>query len=375
MKISKPTMIIDPVKVVKNIKKMAEKTAKAHCLFRPHFKTHQSVEIGHWFRSCGVQAITVSSIDMANFFLADGWQNITVAIVINPRQIEEISVLAKKCRLNLLVDSLPMVALLEKTMPVNVNVWIKIDTGYGRTGIDGNDWHSILEIAKAIDQSAQLSLAGILTHTGQSYSAKGREDLSALYDQVKDKMQMIRNHLHANGLSEVKISLGDTPSCQVCTDFSGIDEIRTGNFIFNDLMQVYLGSCDLQDVAMAVACPVIGKYTSRKQLVIYGGAVHLSKDYVISSAIKIYGLAQPFAQAKFDWRKNENFLIGISQEHSVIQAGEDLLASTKVGDLLYVIPAHSCLTADLLKKYYYIHPTLGCLPIHNLEIDDFKTAL
>ena len=34
--------------------------------FRPHFKTHQSAEIGSWFRDFGVTRITVSSRESAD---------------------------------------------------------------------------------------------------------------------------------------------------------------------------------------------------------------------------------------------------------------------------------------------------------------------
>ena len=49
---------------------MAAKARSAHVRFRPHFKTHQSLEIGRWFREFGVDAITVSSVGMAAFFAA-----------------------------------------------------------------------------------------------------------------------------------------------------------------------------------------------------------------------------------------------------------------------------------------------------------------
>ncbi|KPK99745.1 MAG: hypothetical protein AMJ91_06575, partial [candidate division Zixibacteria bacterium SM23_73_3] len=66
--IVKPTLLLDKKRVMKNIEKMARKAKAAGVRFRSHFKTHQSGEIGNWFRDVGVEAITVSSLDMAQYF-------------------------------------------------------------------------------------------------------------------------------------------------------------------------------------------------------------------------------------------------------------------------------------------------------------------
>ena len=75
----KPTLIVDRAKTEEKIRWMLEKASKSKVRFRPHFKTHQSAEIGDWFRKAGCTAITVSSFDMAAYFAQHGWDNITIA--------------------------------------------------------------------------------------------------------------------------------------------------------------------------------------------------------------------------------------------------------------------------------------------------------
>ena len=70
--ITKPTFLIDEIKCKSNINFMAEKAASHNLIFRPHFKTHQSLEIGSWFKEIGVSKITVSSIEMASYFSVEG---------------------------------------------------------------------------------------------------------------------------------------------------------------------------------------------------------------------------------------------------------------------------------------------------------------
>jgi D-serine deaminase-like pyridoxal phosphate-dependent protein len=48
--ISKPTLLLDQRKAIKNLQRMAGKAEKSYVRFRPHFKTHQSARVGEWFR-------------------------------------------------------------------------------------------------------------------------------------------------------------------------------------------------------------------------------------------------------------------------------------------------------------------------------------
>ena len=48
-------------------------------------------------------------------------------------------------------------------------------------------------------------------------------------------------------------------------------------------MQLELGSCGEADVAAAVACPVVAVHAVRLEVVVYGGAIHLSKEDFVSS--------------------------------------------------------------------------------------------
>ncbi|MFX0084639.1 MAG: alanine racemase [Candidatus Hodarchaeota archaeon] len=134
--IKKPVAIVDKDKVRKNIKLMANKAKRSNIIFRPHFKTHQSKDIGEWFKEYNVSAITVSSLDMANYFAREGWTDITIAVPFNIKQIDEANILSDKISLNLLVDSIETSKFLAKKISFNVNIWIEIDIDHHRTGID-----------------------------------------------------------------------------------------------------------------------------------------------------------------------------------------------------------------------------------------------
>ena len=75
---------------------MCDKAAANQLIFRPHFKTHQSVKTGEWFREAGVTAITVSSVSMAQKFADAGWDDITIAFPLNIREAEKVAHLDRK---------------------------------------------------------------------------------------------------------------------------------------------------------------------------------------------------------------------------------------------------------------------------------------
>ena len=133
--ITRPTVLIDQKKVLRNIDQMLSKAKASGSAFRPHFKTHQSGEVGDWFRQRGVNTITVSSVAMASYFADHGWNDITIAIPVNPLEIDEINRLSQKIILTLLVDRLEAVGFLESALTGQVNTMIKIDVGYGRAGV------------------------------------------------------------------------------------------------------------------------------------------------------------------------------------------------------------------------------------------------
>ena len=134
--------------------------------------------------------------------------------------------------------------------------------------------------------------------------------------------------------------------------FLGIDEIRPGNFVFFDIMQSNIGVCNESDIAVAVACPVVDIYPERGEILIYGGAVHLSKEYIIDkSSNKTYGKVILLKQNTWQINENSAYLSSLSQEHGIVKASKEFLNLIKIGDLLAVLPIHSCLTANLLKQY------------------------
>jgi len=349
--IIRPTFILNEKICSSNIRQMAQKAKMNNLIFRPHFKTHQSKTIGNWFKENGVNKIAVSSVQMAEYFANAGWTDILIAFPVNLPEIGQINNLLRKVKLHLLVESDYSTNYLNKNLTGKTGIYIKIDTGYHRTGIASNDFNEIKKILKIIRNSENLEFTGLLTHAGHTYNCKSKEEIIKIHNDSINQLKIIKNYFYKD-FPDAIISIGDTPSCSIARDFNGADEIRPGNFVFYDVMQSYLGSCKVNDIAVALACPVVAKHPGRNEIVIYGGAVHLSKEFVLNNKKnKVYGLVVKLNQNGWSEPIPGSWVSNLSQEHGIIKVSKKLFESLNIGEIVGVLPVHSCLAANLANNY------------------------
>ena len=349
--ISVPTLFLDPVRCKKNIAKMAAKARRNNVAFRPHVKTHQSLSVARWLKEEGVAKITVSSLKMAAYF-AQEWDDITVAFPTNILEIETINTLASKIQLNLCVENVEVLEFLKNHLKAPVGIFLKIDIGYNRTGIAVDRFSLIDQLLSQMDQTPMLQFKGFLGHAGHSYQCRSKEAIEAVHQTSKEKFLILKSH-YQEQYPELTLSYGDTPSCSVTEDFTGIDEIRPGNFIFYDLTQNIIGSNELDEIAVAMACPVVAKHPDRNEIVIYGGGVHLSKDRVEDPETGvIFGRIAEKKGSGWGACIPNMHLKSLSQEHGIVSVPKETMRDYAIGDLLWVLPVHSCMAADLMKEFH-----------------------
>lgn len=348
LEIIRPTLVVDKEICWQNIERMAQKAANHHMRFRPHFKTHQSAKVGEWFKQFGIEAITVSSVQMAEYFAAHGWKDITIAFSVNLLEIENINRLAAAININVLVENREAARSLIEKASSSMGVYLKIDTGYHRTGIPSSRTNTIDAILEILSSNPKLEFKGFLSHTGHTYMANSTNEIFSRHFDALLKLKSLKRK-YQKKYPQIEISMGDTPSASICGNFSEVDELRPGNFVFYDLMQHNLGSCRMQDIAVKVICPVLAKHASRSEIVIYGGAVHFSKDTLVNTDGKhLFGRLVINKQGEKVLLDTNNYLSKLSQEHGTLKVTPANFKDIKVGDLIEIIPVHSCLTVNLM---------------------------
>ena len=348
--ITKPTLLLDEKKCKKNIQTMCLKFLKNKVDFRPHFKTHQSIEIGRWFKKEGVDKIAVSSLDMALYF-SEEWNDITVAFPVNILEIETINRLAKRIKLNVLVESIETVGFLNERLEDKIGFFIKIDVGYNRTGLNPNDTFSIDRILDMADSCNNLHFKGFLAHAGHTYKCKSREQVIGIHNKSVKLLTTLKAK-YLKRYPDLIISSGDTPSSSIVDDFTGIDEIRHGNFVFYDLTQHQIGANKINQIAVAMACPIVAVHKERNEIVIYGGGVHFSKESLVDEKSgTIFGRIVEIKGNSWGEIVPDVYIKNLSQEHGIVAVPDSKISDYKIGSCLLVLPIHSCMTANLMKSY------------------------
>jgi D-serine deaminase-like pyridoxal phosphate-dependent protein len=342
-----PELILDKEKCLRNMEKMVLKARNKGLDFRPHCKTHQSAEIGNWFREFGITKITVSSFRMAAYFAKAGFKDILVAFPFDPNQLKLLNSLSEKANLSILLDNpdlLPYLHRIENRVPF----FIDIDTGYGRTGIPTEDTQVQEELIQQSSLNPKLLFSGFYCHAGHSYKTPDPEEKKAIHTKAIGDLALLKEQFHTHN----PIALyGDTPNCSIQEDFTGIDVLTPGNFVFYDLIQAYQGACEPEDIAVAMRCPVVSKYPKQDRLLIHGGAVHFSKESLEVKGSPVFGQLLTHTEGAWSASPHTQFIHSISQEHGLLEKCGSWMDEVNPGDSLYFLPVHSCLTANLMREY------------------------
>jgi D-serine deaminase-like pyridoxal phosphate-dependent protein len=342
-----PTLLLDKEKCLRNIERMARKASGNSLSFRPHCKTHQSAEIANWARDFGARSITVSSFPMARYFALAGWQDILVAFPFQPGEMENLIDLSGRCKLSILVDSPAALPFLHH-IPRLVGVYVDVDTGYGRTGIRTENPELMEQIIVKIKGNPHLEFRGFYCHAGHSYKAGDRTEADAIHKKALGDLGGLKKLFGQYG---PRLLYGDTPNCSMQEEFGDMDEITPGNFFFYDLIQHSLGACSLEDIAVAMECPVAGRYPAGDRVLIHGGGIHFSKEFMMFKGSKVFGRLVQRRESDWIAPDEERFLTSLSQEHGILESVGKLVREVNIGDMLLFIPVHSCISANLMREY------------------------
>ncbi len=343
----KSVLILDESRARKNIESMAKKASESDTVFRPHFKTHQSIEIGGWFKEVGVSGITVSSIQMAEYFAKEGWESITIAFPVSYLQADRLSRIASLTELRILVVDHETVLNLDNALSSELQAYIELDPGYQRSGIPINNYSEIEALKKTIQETKNIAFHGFYTHSGHSYKCRSESEVLELVSPISSKLLRFKKEF------KEPVCFGDTPSCSLLESFNFADELSPGNFVFYDWTQVEIGSCSPDKIAVVMHCPIVAKYPDRNEFLIHGGAIHFSKDsFTDTDGNTFFGKIVEQTESGFGSPIDGSFVKSLSQEHGIVRCSDEYFNSKKVGDFVSILPIHSCLTAESMGSYF-----------------------
>ena len=339
-----PALLLDLDVLEDNLRSMQRRTGQLSVALRPHLKTHKCVEIAMAQRALGCAGVTVSTLYEAGVFADHGFDDITWAFPMPPDRAEDVARLARRVRLGVVVDSDPPLEALALT-GVAVRVWLKIDCGYGRAGIR-HDAPELVPLASRIVDSPTLEFAGILSHSGNAYSARSPMDARRIGELERSRMVEAVARLGDAGIEVAEVSTGSTPTMAHVANLDGVTEVRPGNYSLYDYTQVALGSCSARNVAASVLATVVSP-SGPGRSVIDAGALAMSLDRGPKHGIRP-GFGRLYEDYARGTLRHNATVASVSQEHGILDI------SLAVGQRVRILPNHSCLTVACFDEFQVV---------------------
>ena len=340
-----PALLLDIDKLEANLEAMAARARALGVALRPHVKSHKCIEIGRMQRSLGATGISVSTLEEARAFADHGFDDITWAFPLILSRTEEAMELAERVAFRIVIDSPDALVRLRGT-GYPFHVWLKVDCGYHRAGLDPNSEVAV-NLARDLHESPKLVFDGILTHSGHAYEARGAEALRRVAEEERSIMVQFSDRLRREGGVDVsRISVGSTPAMSYVERLDGVTEVRPGNYALYDYSQTVIGSCTVRDCAVTVLASVVSSQPGMSHSVIDAGSLALSKDTGPPNGRKTMG--EVFEDYATGTLSANTRVVSLSQEHG------KLSVRLPVGTQIRILPNHACLTTAMFDEFHVV---------------------
>ena len=355
-----PALLLDRVKMDRNIARMTTRFAQMGVTFRPHLKTCKSIDVArrHFATANGKNTgpVTVSTLKEADYFFGHGFTDILYAVGIAQNKLKHVAALrARGCDLKIILDnreSAEAVAAFVRTGGKPIPTLIEIDSDDHRAGVKP-EADALIEIGRVLAETN--SLAGVMTHAGESYNCRSIDAIRAMAEQERARTVRAATRLRAARLPCPIVSIGSTPTATYAEHFDGVTEVRAGVFVFFDLVMAGIEVCKVDDIALSVLATVIGHQKEKGWLVTDAGWMAMSRDRGTARqpVDQGYGLVCDEAGVPIDGL----IMSDANQEHGIVshRSGDaSKMPALAVGTRLRILPNHACATGAQHGRYHVI---------------------
>ena len=338
-----PSVVIDLDIVEANIARLQAMCDLAGIANRPHIKTHKSPVIAEMQRAAGAQGITCQKLGEAEVFADAGFDDILVTYnILGESKVRRLGNLLARARMIVAADSLTTVEGLPLAGEIagrDLEVVVECDTGRKRAGVETPA--EAVALAREIAARKGLSFAGFMIYPPEDKVAETQTFLD-------EALAGAREH----GLDVRMVTSGGTPNLNNLGLISGVTEHRAGTYVFNDRMMMRADVARETDCAMTIYTTVVSRAAPERGI-LDAGSKTLTADP--GGGLDGFGLIVEHPQARIP---------RMAEEHGML----DLTACNQrpvVGDIVRVIPNHTCVVANMVDSYVTVRGTelIGELPV------------
>ncbi|MDQ0253970.1 D-serine deaminase-like pyridoxal phosphate-dependent protein [Evansella vedderi] len=345
-----PSLIINEEKMNRNLHRMMSVRTKHGVNVRPHFKTHKSIAIAKKQLELGAIGITVATATEAELLLDNGIEKILIAFPLTDRKkISRLLERGKNARLIFAIDSEEQAAIFKEEgniLEVEPELWIKVNSGLNRCGVEPRE--ETVQLATFIKKEAVGKLSGLFTHAGHSYAAASPEEIDRIAKEEAESILTSANACENAGIPIEHRSVGSTPTFERAAQYDGITEVRPGNAVFFDAMQVGLGTAQLEETALTVLATVVSKKKGR--FIIDTGSKSLTTEKGAHGNETVKGFGKIL-------NEGELYVTRVSEEHGIVEIPEEaegIWEKLQLNQRVEVLPNHACPVVNLFDYYYVL---------------------
>jgi len=344
--LSTPQVLVDRSRLVANIARTQSAVTSVHLRLRPHAKTHKSPVIAQWQMNQGGVGICCAKVGEAEIFADFGIPDIRLAYPVSPANADRLLRLMDRARVSIAVDHLAIARQWSDLMQHagrRLDVLVKVDVGFHRCGIDPKPPGSTRFI-RQVAALPGLKVKGLMSYTGQAYSATSDSDLAQMVEAEARTLRIITENAEEAGVAIEEVSVGSTPTFRFNLQQRGVTELRAGSYIYGDRTQVAFGAMSLEDCALTVVATVVSM-PAKDRLVLDCGSKTLGLDPVRGFGVnRGYGIICATMETE---RPDENLLIDqLSEEYAVVKVvGRP--TDLGPGDKVRILPNHACVVSNL----------------------------
>ncbi|MGL4280260.1 MAG: D-TA family PLP-dependent enzyme, partial [Albidovulum sp.] len=330
-RIATPMPVIDEDRLAANIAR-AQGYMTAHGLaFRPHIKTHKIPAVARAQLAAGAVGINCQKLTEAEVFADAGFQDILITYnILGPARLAGLKALNDRIAcLRVVADSAVTVAGLAADFAgaKPLRVLVECDTGGGRVGVQSPE--AALALAESIAAAPGLRFDGLLTYPAVGGAERVEAFLSAA-------MAL----LAARGIDCPIRSNGGSPDLWKAHLVPSATEHRAGTYVYNDRSMVRAGECTREDLAMHVLATVVSRPTPARA-VLDAGSKALTSDLL---GFPDHGEIEGLPGAR---------IVSLSEEHAVVDLSACTAPLPEVGDMVRVIPNHTCVVSNLFDRMVF----------------------
>lgn len=329
-----PALVIDLDIMERNLARVAAYAREYGLLLRPHTKTHKIPALGRRQLALGAAGLTVAKTTEAEVMLQAEPPDLLIAYpVLGRAKLERLREVARRTRVSVAVDSLEVARPLSD-LGIEVGVLVEVDFGLGRTGVAPAGAPTLIQEIVALPH---VHWDGINFYPGHIKGLAGDDE--ARLAKLRHDLNGLLTTLTALRLVPRIVSGGSTPLLFQSHTVEGMNEIRPGTYIFNDLNTAAMGACALEDCAASILTTVVSRREGH--IIIDGGSKTFSSDSLATGGAG-FGLIPELSGAIFH---------KMNEEHGYVDISECEKAPA-IGERFHVVPNHVCAAVNLHEQLY-----------------------